>query len=73
MEQHKKELFSLQAAYNGRYPDSGLPVGEEGRELYAARKDRIWMDNLQEIRQELEAQTRRYEDIFKNEFVLRCV
>ncbi len=70
MEQHKKELFSLQAAYNGRYPDSGLPVGEEGRELYAARKDRIWMDNLQEIRQELEAQTRRYEDIFKNEFVL---
>lgn len=28
------------------------------------------MDNLQEIRQELEGQTRRYEDIFKNEFVL---
>ena len=28
------------------------------------------MDNLQEIRQKLEEQTRRYEDIFKNEFVL---
>lgn len=45
-------------------------MGTEGRELYAARKDRIWMDNLQEIRQELDAQTKRYEDIFKNEFVL---
>lgn len=70
IEQHKKELFSLQAAYNSHYSGSELTVGTEGRELYAARKDRIWMDNLQEIRQELDAQTRRYEDIFKNEFVL---
>ena len=70
IEQHRKELFTLQAAYNSRYPGSELVVGTEGRELYAARKDRIWMDNLQEIRQELDAQTRRYEDIFKNEFVL---
>lgn len=70
IEQHKKELFSLQAAYNTHYSGGELTVGTEGRELYAARKDRIWMDNLQEIRQELDAQTRRYEDIFKNEFVL---
>lgn len=70
IEQHKKELFSFQAAYGSRHSGSGLPVGIEGRELYAGRKERIWMDNLQEIRQELEAQTRRYEDIFKNEFVL---
>lgn len=70
IEQHKKELFSFQASYGSKHSDSGLPVGIEGREGYAARKDRIWMDNLQEIRQELEAQTRRYEDIFKNEFVL---
>ena len=34
------------------------------------RRERIWMDNLQEIRQKLAEQTRRYEDIFKNEFVL---
>lgn len=70
IEQHKKELFTLQAAYNTHYSGSELTVGTEGRELYAARKDRIWMDNLQEIRQELDAQTKRYEDIFKNEFVL---
>ena len=70
IEQHRKELFTLQASYNSRYPGNELVVGTEGRELYAARKDRIWMDNLQEIRQDLDAQTRRYEDIFKNEFVL---
>lgn len=69
IEQHKKNLFSLQVSYNGRH-SGDLPVGTDGRELYASRKERIWMDNLQEIRQELEAQTRRYEDIFKNEFVL---
>lgn len=70
IEQHRKELFTLQAAYNTHYSGGELTVGTEGRELYAARKDRIWMDNLQEIRQELDAQTKRYEDIFKNEFVL---
>lgn len=70
IEQHRKELFTLQASYNSRYPGNELVVGTEGRELYAARKDRIWMDNLQEICQNLDAQTRRYEDIFKNEFVL---
>lgn len=70
IEQHKKKLFGLQAAYNAKHTDLGLPTGEEGREIFAARKDRIWMDNLQEVRRKLEEQTRRYEDIFKNEFVL---
>lgn len=70
IEQHKKALFGLQAAYNAKHADLGLPTGEEGREIFAARKDRIWMDNLQEVRKKLEEQTRRYEDIFKNEFVL---
>lgn len=70
IEQHKKELIGLQAAYNAKHMDSGLPTGVEGREIFAGRKDRIWMDNLQEVRRKLEEQTRRYEDIFKNEFVL---
>ena len=70
IEQHKKALFGLQAAYNAKHADLELPTGEEGREIFAARKDRIWMDNLQEVRKKLEEQTRRYEDIFKNEFVL---
>ena len=70
IEQHRKALFGLQAAYNAKHADLELPTSEEGREIFAARKDRIWMDNLQEVRKKLEEQTRRYEDIFKNEFVL---
>ncbi len=70
IEQHKKELIGFQSAYNSRHPEGSLPVDTSGRQEYAARRDRIWMDSLQEIRQKLEEQTRRYEDIFKNEFVL---
>ena len=66
----KEDLIKLQSTYQAHYPESGLGVGMENREQYAARRDRIWMDNLQEIRQKLEDQTRRYEEIFKNEFVL---
>lgn len=70
IEKAEKDLLALQAGYQVRYPDGGLCVGVEQRETYAARKEKIWMDHLQEIRQKLEEQTRRYEDIFKNEFVL---
>lgn len=70
IEQHKSNLMQKQADYNARHSGNMLPRGTEGREQYAARKNRIWMDDLEEIRQKLEEQTRRYEDIFKNEFVL---
>ena len=70
IEQHKKELISLQSGYNAKHPDSSMPIGESDRDVYAKRRDRIWMDNLQEIREKLDVQTKRYEDIFKNEFVL---
>lgn len=70
IEQHGKELIGLQSGYNVKHPDSSMPVGETDRDVYAKRKDRIWMDDLQEIRKKLDDQTKRYEDIFKNEFVL---
>ena len=70
IEQHKSSLVQLQADYNAKHSSDMLPRGTEGRKEYAARRERIWMDNLQEIRQKLKEQTRRYEDIFKNEFVL---
>lgn len=70
IEQHRSSLMQLQADYNAKHSGNMLPRGTEGRREYAARRDRIWMDNLQEIRQKLEEQTCRYEDIFKNEFVL---
>lgn len=70
IEQHKNELMQKQADYNAKHPGRMLVRGTEGREKYADRRETIWMDNLQEIRQKMEEQTRRYEDIFKNEFVL---
>ncbi|HIW83906.1 MAG TPA: hypothetical protein H9873_06265 [Candidatus Dorea gallistercoris] len=70
IEKSKQDLLQLQSVYLAHYPESGLTAGTEERKLYAARKDKIWMDNLQEIRQKLKDQTRRYEEIFKNEFVL---
>ena len=70
IEQHKNDLMQKQADYNAKHPGRMLARGTEGREQYADRRERIWMDNLQEIRQKMEEQTRRYEDIFKNEFVL---
>ena len=63
-------MIRLQSGYQARYPDSGASAGIEDRKWYAARKDRIWMDDLQATRQKLDEQTHRYEEIFKNEFVL---
>lgn len=70
IDQNKSELMQKQADYNSKHPGSMLPRGTEGRVQYADRRETIWMDNLQEIREKMEEQTRRYEDIFKNEFVL---
>ena len=70
IDQNKSELMQKQADYNSKHPGSMLPRGTEGRVQYADRRETIWMDNLQEICEKMEEQTRRYEDIFKNEFVL---
>jgi energy-coupling factor transporter ATP-binding protein EcfA2 len=67
----EKKLTSAQAAYNTRRStENRLPDGEDRRDVYEARKAKIWMDDLQEIKGKLSHQTRRYEEIFKNEFVL---
>lgn len=70
IERYRKNLIGLQSGYNAKHPESSMPIGESDREVYAKRRDRIWMDNLQEIREKLDVQTKQYEDIFKNEFVL---
>lgn len=66
-----KSLTSAQSAYNvRRNAESWLPTGDDQRFAYETRKTQIWMDDLQEIKEKLREQTRRYEEIFKNEFVL---
>lgn len=71
MDRHAKEILTLEGEYNGRRPEEArLETGMDCRQVYEARKTKIWMDDLQEIKQKLTVQTRRYEEIFKNEFVL---
>ncbi|MBO2536541.1 SbcC/MukB-like Walker B domain-containing protein [Rummeliibacillus suwonensis] len=71
VKQMEKELTTAQASYNAsKSTDNRLPLSDESRAEYESRKSRIWMDDLQEIQQKLKEQTKRYEKIFKNEFVL---
>ena len=71
IEQHKMLLMTAQGAYNNNHAEAALPMGAAaGRQEYAARRESIWMDDLQEVRQKLAEQTAHYEDVFKNEFVL---
>jgi hypothetical protein len=64
-------IASGQADYNRRkQEEERLPQGLKHEALYLARKNRIWVDDLQEINAKMVEQTRKYESIFKNEFVL---
>lgn len=66
-------LTSKQSAYNVRlHNHTILPEGDnkDVAQLYAARRQHIWIDDLQELKQGLRKQTEQYEDIFKKEFVL---
>ena len=66
-----ENLRGGQAAYNAsRTGDNQLPMTDDSIAAYQARKNRIWMDDRQEIQAKLKEQTRRYEKIFKKEFVL---
>lgn len=71
LKEAKDNLTIAQSAYNARRnAESWLPTGDDKRFVYETRKTQIWMDDLQEIKEKLREQTRRYEEIFKNEFVL---
>ncbi len=67
----EKNLKTAQYSYNAtRTVENQLPITEIDQAPYQSRKDKIWMDDRQEIQEKLKEQTRRYEAIFKNEFVL---
>ncbi|MCM1296531.1 MAG: AAA family ATPase [Muribaculaceae bacterium] len=60
-----------QKTYNIKKPqEERLPEGLEYEGKYLARKNKIWVDDLQAINVKMAEQTRKYETIFKNEFVL---
>lgn len=74
-DRRKRELEGLiiggQKDYNRRKKEEErLPEGLLCEGKYLARKNKIWVDDLQDINAKMAEQTRKYESIFKNEFVL---
>lgn len=64
-------IIGGQKAYNmKKKQEEQLPEGLQYEGRYLARKNKIWVDDLQQIHAKMEEQTRKYESIFKNEFVL---
>jgi uncharacterized protein YPO0396 len=74
-ERRQCELGNLivggQKEYNRRKKEEErLPEGMRYEGAYLKRKNKIWVDDLQEINTKMDEQTKKYESIFKNEFVL---
>lgn len=74
-DRRKRELEGLiiggQKEYNRRKKEEDrLSEGVEHEGKYLARRNKIWVDDLQEINTKMAEQTKKYESIFKNEFVL---
>lgn len=64
-------IIGGQKTYNTKKKqEEQLPEGLQYEGAYLARKNKIWVDNLQDIHAKMAEQTRKYEAIFKNEFVL---
>ncbi len=70
LEEAKGILSQRQAAYAVRFTGAKILDMGADRSVYEDRKKKIWMDDRQEIQHNLKVQTGRYEEIFKNEFVL---
>lgn len=68
----ERSITNKQSVYNaGRRTEETLPVGLEYEAVYRKRKNRLQVDSFEEIKAKLASQTRKYESIFKNEFVLK--
>lgn len=68
----ERDITNKQSVYNaGKRPEESLPVGIEYEHEYRKRKNRLQVDDFEGIKAKLVAQTKKYEGIFKNEFVLK--
>ena len=66
-----EKLREVQVEYNvSKTNENQIEMKDDNAHVYRERRNHIWMDDRESIRAELAKQTRRYEDIFKNEFVL---
>ena len=72
MTESEEAVKQGQYNYNANWSrDNVLPIGTERCGAYAERKNRIWMDDLQNVKEKLAAQKDKYESDFRTEFVLR--
>ena len=68
----ERSIIEQQSVYNTvKHIEEALPVGLEYEAEYRKRKNRLQVDNFEEIKTKLAVQTNKYESIFKNEFVLK--
>lgn len=70
VDQYDRELVAMQAAYNTCYSENSFNVGTGWIKDYVKRRDKIKIDDYEEISQKLAEQTQVYENIFKNEIIL---
>lgn len=72
MTESEESVKQGQYNYNANWSrDNVLPIGTEQCGMYTERKNRIWMDDLQNVKEKLAAQKDKYESDFRTEFVLR--
>ena len=58
--------------YNANWAmDNVLPIGTDKCQAYEERKKKIWMEDLQLVKEKLSLQKEKYESDFRTEFVLR--
>ena len=68
----EEDVKQGQYNYNARWAiREPIPIGVAEHAAYAGRKERIWMDDLQGVREKLAVQKEKYESDFRTEFVLR--
>lgn len=68
----ERDITNQQSVYNtGKSREEMLPVGLEHEAVYRRRKNVLQIDNFEDIKTKLAVQTQKYEDIFKNEFILK--
>lgn len=68
----EEQVKQSQYNYNANWGSGNtLPIGLDKCQQYRARKEKIWMGDLQDVKAKIAAQKEKYESDFRTEFVLR--
>lgn len=68
----ERDITNKQSVYNnGKRSEEVLPVGLEHEAIYRGRINKLQVDNFEDVKAKLADQMKKYEGIFKNEFVLK--